>query len=142
MLLTRAPNQEFAYALIDALQQGFRARRNEPAEMIAKYLDRAMRKGQKGKENAAFLGKLDRVLVLYRCMGEKELSVSLYQAIIFLLFNDTEEIAFGELKTLTRMGASPPTSTPTPTLLSFLSASILTLTSKTPADDTDPRRTL
>lgn len=35
--------------------------------------------------------------------GVKELSVSLYQAIILLLFNDAEEIPFGEVKTQTSM---------------------------------------
>ena len=38
--------------------------------------------------------------------GEKELSVSLYQAVVLLLFNDAEEVGFGEIRTLTRIGAS------------------------------------
>ena len=37
--------------------------------------------------------------------GEKELSVSVYQAIVLLLFNDAEEVAFSEIKTVTRIGA-------------------------------------
>ena len=37
--------------------------------------------------------------------GEKELSVSLYQAIILLLFDNTDAVPFGEIKTQTRMGA-------------------------------------
>lgn len=37
--------------------------------------------------------------------GEKELSVSLYQAVVLLLFNDQVEIGFNDLKTTTRMGA-------------------------------------
>ena len=32
------PNREFAYGLIDAFQAGFKARRNKPAEMIAKHM--------------------------------------------------------------------------------------------------------
>lgn len=36
--------------------------------------------------------------------GEKELSVSLYQALVLLLFNESLELSFKELKTLTRMG--------------------------------------
>lgn len=36
--------------------------------------------------------------------GEKELSVSLYQAIILLLFNDTDEMPFMDIKTQTNMG--------------------------------------
>lgn len=36
--------------------------------------------------------------------GEKELSVSLYQAIILLLFNDSDELPFADIMTQTRMG--------------------------------------
>ncbi len=38
--------------------------------------------------------------------GEKELSVSLYQAIILLLFNEEEQKPFSEIKLLTQMGMS------------------------------------
>lgn len=37
--------------------------------------------------------------------GEKELSVSLYQAVILLLFDDTDEISFSDIKMQTQMGA-------------------------------------
>ena len=37
--------------------------------------------------------------------GEKELSISLYQAVVLLLFNDAAEIGFKEIKDVTRMGA-------------------------------------
>ena len=36
--------------------------------------------------------------------GEKELSVSLYQGVILLLFNDQDEIGFKEIKRATEMG--------------------------------------
>lgn len=36
--------------------------------------------------------------------GEKELSVSLYQGIILLLFNESAELAFKEIKEQTSMG--------------------------------------
>jgi cullin 4 len=36
--------------------------------------------------------------------GDKELSVSLYQAIILLLFNESEQKPFSEIKLLTQMG--------------------------------------
>jgi cullin-4 len=36
--------------------------------------------------------------------GIKELSVSLYQAIVLLLFNEKEEIPFKDIKELIRMG--------------------------------------
>jgi cullin-4 len=36
--------------------------------------------------------------------GQKELLVSLYQAIILVLFNDADEISFNDIKELTSMG--------------------------------------
>ena len=75
---TLVANKDFAYALLDAFAQGFRARRNKPAELIAKHLDRAMRRGQKGKEDAAFLGELARVLVLYRFTDDKDVFRTFY----------------------------------------------------------------
>lgn len=40
--------------------------------------------------------------------GPKELSVSLYQAIILILFNDLQEIPFRDIKSQTSMGAFLP----------------------------------
>lgn len=37
--------------------------------------------------------------------GEKELSVSLYQAVVLLLFNETAELSFSDIKVQTRMGS-------------------------------------
>jgi cullin-4 len=39
--------------------------------------------------------------------GQKELSVSLYQAVVLLLFNDMTEISFSDVKLHTDIGASP-----------------------------------
>ena len=39
--------------------------------------------------------------------GPKELSVSLYQAAILLLFNETSEVPFREIKSQTSMGTAP-----------------------------------
>ena len=36
--------------------------------------------------------------------GTKELSVSLYQAVVLLLFNETTEIPFGDIKEQTNIG--------------------------------------
>ncbi len=38
--------------------------------------------------------------------GEKELSVSLYQAVILLLFNDGDGISYADIKEHTRLGKS------------------------------------
>lgn len=74
----KQPNQEFVYAVSDAFQHGFRARRNKPAEMIAKYLDKAMRHGQKGVSDAEFEGMLDSVLALYRFTNDKDVFRTFY----------------------------------------------------------------
>lgn len=75
---TPKPNSEFAYALTDAFTTGFKARRNTPAEMIAKYLDKAMRRGQGGTSDEAFEAFLDSVLALYRFTDDKDVFRSFY----------------------------------------------------------------
>ncbi|OCH94183.1 Cullin-domain-containing protein [Obba rivulosa] len=74
----RVPNQEFGYALMDAFAVGFKARRNKPAEMIAKHLDRAMRKGQKGRKDEDFEAELDAMLGLYRFTDDKDVFRTFY----------------------------------------------------------------
>lgn len=61
----RTVNRDFIHAATDAFTTGFRVRRNKPAEMIAKFLDRAMRRGQKGSSDEEFQRILDSVLGLY-----------------------------------------------------------------------------
>lgn len=61
----RTLNRDFVHAATDAFATGFRVRRNKPAEMIAKFLDRAMRRGQKGSSDEEFMRILDSVLGLY-----------------------------------------------------------------------------
>ncbi|RPD58496.1 Cullin-domain-containing protein [Lentinus tigrinus ALCF2SS1-6] len=73
------PNRDFSYGLIDAFQAGFKARRNKPAEMIAKYMDKAMRRGQKGKRDEDFEAELDRVLALYRFTDDMDVFRTFYQ---------------------------------------------------------------
>jgi cullin-4 len=74
----KQPNKDFGYALKDAFQTGFRTRRNKPAEMIAKYIDKAMRKGQKGASDAAFEALLASVLGLYRFTNDKDVFRTFY----------------------------------------------------------------
>lgn len=59
-------NRTFVHAATDAFQAGFRVRPNKPAEMIAKYIDRAMRRGQQDASNEEFEHVLDSALGLYR----------------------------------------------------------------------------
>ncbi|KAG5638980.1 hypothetical protein H0H81_008200 [Sphagnurus paluster] len=72
------PNSDFVYALGDAFTSGFKKRRNKPAEMIAKYLDRAMRKGQGATSDAQFETLLDSVLALYRFTQDKDVFRTFY----------------------------------------------------------------
>jgi cullin 4 len=74
----KLPDQDFIYALTDAFAVGFKARRNKPAEMIAKYLDKAMRKGQGSTSDADFQGLLDSALALYRFTDDKDVFRTFY----------------------------------------------------------------
>ncbi|KAG6909083.1 hypothetical protein DXG01_002064 [Tephrocybe rancida] len=76
--ITTQPNNEFIYALGEAFTIGFKARRNKPAEMIAKYLDRTMRKGQGVSTDAEFEGLLDSALALYRYTDDKDVFRTFY----------------------------------------------------------------
>lgn len=71
-------DQTFVYALSDAFATGFKARRSKPAEMAAKYLDKAMRKGQGSSSDAEFDAMLDEVLELYRFSEDKDVFRSFY----------------------------------------------------------------
>nr|VWP01822.1 Glutamyl-tRNA synthetase (EC [Ganoderma boninense] len=73
------PNRDFSYGLIDAFQAGFKARRNKPAELIAKHMDKAMRRGQKGKRDEDFAAELDDVLALYRFTDDMDVFRTFYQ---------------------------------------------------------------
>jgi len=72
------PDQQFLYTLTDAFSTGFKSRRLKPAEMIAKYVDKAMRKGQGKATDAEFQGLLDRVLQLYRFTEDKDVFRTFY----------------------------------------------------------------
>lgn len=66
------PNTEYNSAMRDGFQAGFSKRRNKPAEMVAKYIDRAMRKGQQSATDTEFMTLLERVLQLYRFTDDKD----------------------------------------------------------------------
>ncbi|KAJ7169497.1 Cullin family-domain-containing protein [Mycena filopes] len=74
----RRPRQEFIYALSDAFAVGFRARRNKPAEMIARHLDKLMRKGQGAISDADFNVLLDQALGLYRFTDDHDVFRKFY----------------------------------------------------------------
>lgn len=69
---------KFVYAISDAFSVGFKARRLKPTEMIAKYVDKAMRKGQGKASDAEFQTVLDKVLALYRFTDDKDVFRTFY----------------------------------------------------------------
>lgn len=99
------PNVAYDYAIRDGFQAGFSKRRNKPAEMIAKYLDRAMRKGQKSATDTEFMTLLEKVLQLYRFTDDKDVFRTYYmralskRLLLSRSANDAFEIAV--LKKLT-----------------------------------------
>ena len=99
------PNMDYDYAVRDGFQTGFSKRRNKPAEMIAKYLDRAMRKGQKSATDMEFMTLLEKVLQLYRFTDDKDVFRTYYmralakRLLLSRSANDAFEIAV--LKKLT-----------------------------------------
>jgi len=72
------PDKNFVDAITGAFAMGFKARRLKPAEMIAKYLDKAMRKGQGKSSNAEFQDILDKALRLYRFTEDKDVFRTFY----------------------------------------------------------------
>ncbi|KAK7688012.1 hypothetical protein QCA50_008382 [Cerrena zonata] len=74
----KVPNRKWIDAVRDAFSTGFKARKNKPAEMIAKYLDQQMRKGQKGKADSVFQKELSDVLLLTRFTDDKDVFRTFY----------------------------------------------------------------
>jgi len=74
----QCPDQMFSNALRSAFAMGFKARRSKPAEMIAKYLDKAMRKGQGESTDTDFDTTLTNVLELYRFSEDKDVFRTFY----------------------------------------------------------------
>ena len=74
----KQPDQDFVYALTDAFTSAFKKRKSKPAEMIAKYLDKAMRKGQGDSSDAEFQKMLESMLGLYRFTDDKDVFRTFY----------------------------------------------------------------
>ncbi len=70
--------KDFEYALHDAFASGFKKRRNKPAEVIARHIDKLMRKGQGSASEEAFNQHLDASLALYRFTADKDVFRAFY----------------------------------------------------------------
>ena len=71
-------SKDFQYALQDAFSDGFKKRRNKPAEMIARHIDKLMRKGQGSASDESFNEQLDSALALYRFTADKDVFRAFY----------------------------------------------------------------
>jgi cullin-4 len=71
-------SKDFLYALHDAFSAGFKKRRNKPAEMIARHIDKLMRKGQGSASDESFNEQLDSSLALYRFTADKDVFRAFY----------------------------------------------------------------
>lgn len=76
--LSSSISKDFLYALHDAFSDGFKKRRNKPAEMIAHHIDKLMRKGQGSATDEAFNEQLDSALALYRFTADKDVFRAFY----------------------------------------------------------------
>ena len=75
---TSAISKDFQYAIHDAFSDGFKKRHNKPAEMIARYIDKLMRKGRGSASDEAFNEQLDSALALYRFTADKDVFRAFY----------------------------------------------------------------
>lgn len=76
---SKVPNRKYSQAITEGFAAGFKSRRNKPAELIARYLDKTLRLGQKGIDDKAFHQILDAALALYRFSEDKDVFRSFYQ---------------------------------------------------------------
>jgi len=72
-------NEAFGHALKDAFENVVNARANRPAELVAKYLDGALRAGAKVGGGEELEALLDRVLALFRCISGKDVFEAFYK---------------------------------------------------------------
>ena len=70
--------KDFQYALHDAFSDGFKKRLTKPAEMIARHIDKLMRKGQGSASEELFNEQLDSALALYRFTADKDVFRAFY----------------------------------------------------------------
>jgi len=73
-------SKDLQYALHDAFSDGFKKRRNKPAEMIARHIDKLMRKGQGSASDESFNEQLDAALALYRFTADKDVFRAFYHS--------------------------------------------------------------
>jgi cullin-4 len=73
---------DFAYAVRSAFSNGFKVRRQKPAELLAKHLDRTMRRGQRGTSDYDYNDQLKGVLALHRFTDDKDVFRTFYHRLL------------------------------------------------------------
>eukprot|EP01119_Soliformovum_irregulare_P006728 TRINITY_DN1911_c0_g1_i2.p1 TRINITY_DN1911_c0_g1~~TRINITY_DN1911_c0_g1_i2.p1 ORF type:complete len:757 (-),score=235.37 TRINITY_DN1911_c0_g1_i2:308-2578(-) len=69
----------FVYAIKESFEAFINSRANRPAELIAKYVDRKLRTGNKGISEEELESLLDKVLVLFRYIHGKDVFEAFYK---------------------------------------------------------------
>eukprot|EP00744_Colponema_vietnamica_P008519 GILI01012143.1.p1 GENE.GILI01012143.1~~GILI01012143.1.p1 ORF type:complete len:1008 (+),score=304.22 GILI01012143.1:274-3024(+) len=72
-------NENFTFALKDAFESFVNSRQNKPAELIAKFIDEKLKTGFKGSSEEELEQLLDKVLVIFRYITEKDVFEAFYK---------------------------------------------------------------
>ncbi|GFS43136.1 cullin4 [Actinidia rufa] len=83
-------NEAFCNTIKDAFEHLINLRQNQPAELIAKFLDEKLRAGNKGTSEEELEGTLDKVLVLFRFIQLKTECGSQFTNKLEGMFKDIE----------------------------------------------------
>ena len=77
--------------LLHAFKEGFEAfintRQNKPAELMAKFLDKKLKSGQKGFSDEEMEALLDNVMAIFRCIQGKDIFQAFYRNVRFNFLN-------------------------------------------------------
>ncbi|KAJ1812187.1 hypothetical protein LPJ60_006604, partial [Coemansia sp. RSA 2675] len=87
-------NNILAHALRDSFESFVNTRRNKPAQLTAKFIDQCMRSGNKSATDEDIDSLLDRVVVLFRFINDKDLFEAYYKRDLTkrLLYNKSVSI--------------------------------------------------
>eukprot|EP00479_Gromia_sphaerica_P014893 TRINITY_DN91_c0_g2_i1.p1 TRINITY_DN91_c0_g2~~TRINITY_DN91_c0_g2_i1.p1 ORF type:complete len:402 (-),score=86.88 TRINITY_DN91_c0_g2_i1:108-1313(-) len=72
-------NEEFKYALKSSFEAFINQRQNRPAEMIAKFLDRQLKQGNKGPSEEELEDLLKHVLIIFQYIHGKDVFEAFYK---------------------------------------------------------------
>ncbi|KAJ4460321.1 putative ABC transporter F family member 1 [Paratrimastix pyriformis] len=74
-----AKNERFEAALRDAFEFFVNTRKNRPAELVAKFIDKVLRSGNKTMTDEEMEDHLDQALILFRCISGKDVFEAFYK---------------------------------------------------------------